>query len=107
MTLTEFRAQVDAYMKPPFAIDWADACGESGPLQRAIADGVSPHEFVETWCEKYDLKPIRHAQFFECDRCHTHEGPFTLVLGRPFFCHTCAVATGTEGIVVPTLPLRR
>jgi hypothetical protein len=57
--LQHYAREVSALMHRQYAITWDDAAGDLQPLDNALADGLSPEEFVARFAEKYDLTP-RH-----------------------------------------------
>lgn len=56
--LTQYRDAVSAEMERQYGITWHDASGDMEPLERAIARGDTPEDFVSWWGEKYDLEPV-------------------------------------------------
>lgn len=93
MNFSAFRNRVDALMKPTYGIDWNDACGVAAPLERAIAAGETPEEFVAWWAEKYGLKRLDDPTFFDCDRCGRDCGEiYSDPRTGEFLCEDCAPA---------------
>jgi hypothetical protein len=62
MDLETFRQQVSDELNRRYGLTWADACGDREPLERALADGEEPPEFVERFGQKYDLTPVSNAR---------------------------------------------
>lgn len=89
--LIAFRSAVDAVMKPAYGIDWKDTCGDAGPLERALAAGETPEEFVRWWAEKYGLKRLDDPTFFDCDSCGGDCGEvYSDPRAGEFLCEDCA-----------------
>lgn len=55
LELQRYAAQVSSDFKRAYGISWADAAGDTAPLEEALRVGQSPTEFVRWWGEKYEL----------------------------------------------------
>lgn len=53
-----YRDEVSVAMIKKYGISWADACGDSEPLEAAMEEKQTPQEFVDWWGDKYDLDPV-------------------------------------------------
>jgi hypothetical protein len=54
-----YEAAVSEAMLKEYGVTWRDACGDREPLERAMAEGLSPEAFVRYFGERYDLIPMR------------------------------------------------
>lgn len=50
-----YLADVSRLMLARYGLDWADACGDVEPVERAWRDGEAADAFVEWWAGKYGL----------------------------------------------------
>jgi hypothetical protein len=55
--LQRFAMDVSAIMMDAYGLSWLDAAGDLQPLENAVADGLSPRQFVEMFAAKYGLVP--------------------------------------------------
>lgn len=58
LQLQRYGAQVSSEFMRTYGISWADAAGDTAPLEEALREGQSPAEFVRWWGEKYGLVPV-------------------------------------------------
>lgn len=56
--LMKYGEQVSSEFMRTYGISWADASGDSEPLEAAMRTVQSPAEFVQWWGEKYGLVPV-------------------------------------------------
>lgn len=60
--LRQFTDEVSTIMKRDYGLTWQDAAGDLQPLENALADGLSPQEFVRIFAERYDLTPLEDTE---------------------------------------------
>lgn len=90
MDIDQFRAAVDALMKPTYGLTWHEASGERLFLRRAIEEGETPEAFVAWWVNKHGLKRLDDPTFFDCDACGRDCGEvYCDARTGDFFCEDC------------------
>ena len=59
MTSKAWKMKVKRLIKERTGCTWEDLCGDEEILDKSYQDDDTPEEFVEWYCEKYDLDDVR------------------------------------------------